>query len=92
MIKELIAMYEAGSITGYQLMMDCLQRLDPEHPEVVLSELPAEVLDEMLAYARRYDPRRPRSATFPPPAEDQVRSAERWICAHHAGSSNPVGR
>ena len=90
MIRRLIEMYDSGSITGYQLMMDCLQMLDPDNPDVVLSELPEEVLDEMLAYARRYDPGRPRSATFIPPPEDQVRTAERWICVHRAMSSKPV--
>ena len=90
MTRRLIEMYEGGSITGYQVMMDCLQMLDPESPDLVLSELPEEILDEMLAYARRYDPRRPRSTRLIPPAEDQVRAAERWIGAHRAMSSRPV--
>jgi hypothetical protein len=42
-------MYESGSITGYEVMMNCLQMLDPDRPELVLSELPEEILDEMLA-------------------------------------------
>jgi hypothetical protein len=92
MIKRLIEMYESGSITGYQVMMDCLQMLDPDNPDLVLSELPEEILDEMLEYARRYDPRRPRSATFIPPAEDQVRTAEGWISARHTRSSKPVNQ
>ena len=92
MVRKLIEMYESGSITGYQLMMDCLQMLDPDNPELVLSELPGEVLDEMLAYTQRYDPRRPHSAKFIPPAEYQVRTAERWICAHHAMSPKPVNQ
>ena len=41
--------------------MDCLQMLDPANPGLVLSDLPEEILDEMLKYAGRYDPRRPRS-------------------------------
>jgi hypothetical protein len=90
MIERLIEMYESGSITGYQVMMDCLQMLDPANPDLVLSELPEEILDEMLSYARRYDPRRPRSASLIPPAEDQVRTAERWISARRTRSSNPV--
>ncbi len=32
MISRLIEMYESGSITGYQVMMDCLQMLDPDNP------------------------------------------------------------
>lgn len=92
MIKKLIEMYEGGSITGYQVMMDCLQMLDPDEPGLVLAELPAEVLEEMAAYARRYDPHRPHSASLVPPAEDQVRSAERWIQAHRARGPKPVNR
>jgi hypothetical protein len=87
MIRRLIEMYESGSITGYQLMMDSLQMLDTGNTDLVLSELPGEILDEMLAYAQHYDPSRARSATFIPPAEDQVRTAERWIHAHHAMTS-----
>ncbi|WP_165225421.1 hypothetical protein [Aquisphaera insulae] len=90
MIRRLIEMYENGAITGYQAMMDCLQSLDPANPGLVLSELPEEILDEMLAYARRYDPRLPRSATMLLPAEDQVRAAERWINAHRAMTVRPV--
>jgi hypothetical protein len=67
MIDRLIEMYENVASTGYQDMMDCLNMLDPANPDLVLYELPEEILDEMLAYARRYDPRRPRSETFPPP-------------------------
>jgi len=90
MIKKLIEMYESGSITGYQVMMDCLQMLDPDNPDLVLSDLPEEILDEMVKYARRYDPRRQRSESLIPPAEDQVRTAERWICARRSRSANPV--
>ena len=91
-MKELLEMYEEGAITGYQVMIDCLHMLDPNDPDLILSELPEEILDEMLEYARRYDPRRPHSASLIPPAEDQVRTAERWICARHARSSKPVNR
>ena len=87
MIQRLIEMYESGSITGYQLMMDCLEMLDPSKPELVLAELPGEILDEILDYAHRYNPRLPRSETLLPPAHDQVRAAERWICAHSIATS-----
>ncbi len=92
MIKRLIEMYESGAMTGYQVMMDGLQMLDPDNPDLVLSDLPEEILDEMLEYARRYDPGRPHSASLIPPSEDQVRAAERWICAHRTRSPRPVNR
>ncbi|MGC8643253.1 MAG: hypothetical protein ACP5XB_25625 [Isosphaeraceae bacterium] len=92
MIRRLIEMYESGAITGYQVMIDSLRMLDPDSPDLVLSELPEEILAEMLAYARRYDPLRARSTTCTFPAEDQVRTAERWISAHQVMSSKPVKR
>ena len=79
MVHELIEMYRDGAITGYQVMMDCLHMLDPDHPDLVLSHLPEEILEEMLDYARRYDPSRMRSIAGLPPAVDQVRAAQRWI-------------
>jgi hypothetical protein len=92
MIKKLIDMYESGAITGYQAMMDCLQALDPDNPDLALSEVPDEILDEMLEYARRYDPHRPQSASLTPPAEDRVRAAERWICTHRTRSPKTANR
>ncbi len=92
MTKRLVDMYEDGSIAGYQVMIDCLQKLDPGNPDLVLSELPEEILDEMMDYAQRYDPRRPRSASFTLPSEDQVRTAERWISARRTGVPRPFNR
>lgn len=92
MIRRLTEMYECGSITGYQLTMECLLRLDPDDPGNLLAGLPEEILDEMLAYASRYDPSRPYSATFTPAAEAQVRAAARWIFARRARSSEAVAR
>jgi hypothetical protein len=78
-VNELMEMYRDGMITGYQVMMDCLHMLDPDHPGLVLSHLPEEIRDEMLEYAQRYDPSRMCSLAGLPPAVDQVRAAQRWI-------------
>jgi hypothetical protein len=78
-VNELMEMYEDGAITGYQVMIDCLQILDPNHPAPVLSPLPEEILGEMLAYTHRYDPTRMCSLAGPPPTVDQVSAAKRWI-------------
>lgn len=79
MLDELIEMYQDGAITGYQLMMDSLHMLDPNHPELVLSHLPEEILAEMLDYARRYEPSSMLSNVGLPPSVDQVKTAQRWI-------------
>jgi len=90
MIRHLIEMYEEGAITGYQVMVDCLHMLDANEPDLVLSHLPDEILEEMLEYAQRYDSRRPRSASPLPPTVDQVKSAELWIQNHRLNASKPV--
>ncbi len=79
-MEELVAEYEAGAITGYELGMQCLHMLDPESPSLVLAKLPMEVQEEILSYARRYDPRRVRAPIgYSPPAGDQVKAAAKWI-------------
>ena len=85
-------MYENGSITGYQVMMDCLQMLDPANPDLVLSDLPEEILDEMLAYARRYDPigNAPRRTSLPPKTRSGRPNA--GFAAHRAMSTKPVNQ
>ena len=77
MVHELIEMYRDGAITGYQVMLDCLHMLDPDHPDLVLNHLPEEILEEMLEYAHRYDPSCMRSNAGLPPALDQVSAAQR---------------
>jgi hypothetical protein len=79
MVDQLLEMYREGAITGYQVVIDCLHMLDPNHPELVLAHLPDEILDEMMAYTRRYDPARMRSMTGAPPVADQVNAAQAWI-------------
>ncbi len=79
MVDELLEMYREGAITGYQVMMDCLHMIDPDQPDLVLSRLPKEVIEEMLEYAHRYDPPRMRSNAGLPPTLVQVRAAQRWI-------------
>jgi hypothetical protein len=79
MVNELLQMYREGAITGYQVMIDCLRMIDPNHPDLVLGHLPEEILHEMLDFARRYDPACMRSNGRFPPAADQVRAAQHWI-------------
>lgn len=82
MVNELLEMYWDGAITGYQVMIDCLHMLDPDNPDLVLSHLPEEILEEMLKYAQRYDPSTMRSMAGLPPAADQVNAAQKWIEEH----------
>lgn len=79
MVDELLDMYRGGAITGYQVVVDCLQMLDPKNPEPVLGHLPAEVLEDMWNYTCRYDPARMRSSDGVLPGIDQVKAAQKWI-------------
>jgi hypothetical protein len=90
MIQRLVQAYEDGAITGYQLMIDALDRLDLLNPDLVMSPLPDEILDEITAYANRYDPRRQWVGPVSPPTEDQVRAADTWIQKHRPERSEII--
>ena len=88
MMENLIRMYNEGAITGYQLMMDGLSMIDPQDPELVLADLPAEIHARILEYAARYDPLRidPKNRVLP--TTDQVHSAASWIRDQRLKQSN----
>ncbi len=79
MLAELLEMYRDGAITGYQVMLDCLHMLDSVNPNLILGQLPEEILQEMLEYCQRYDPSRMCSNSGPAPSAAQVREARRWL-------------
>ena len=79
MIQELVQMYKSGEITRYQVMIECIHMIDPQHPELVLESLPHDIHDEMLDYATRYDPRKHAPKERLMPANDQVQAAKQWI-------------
>jgi hypothetical protein len=79
MIEQLVEMYQKGAITADHLVVECLHRLDPQHPELVLSALPSAVLERMLKYAREYQPQRMRANYGLLPAGDQIEAARCWI-------------
>ena len=89
MISELLEMYRSGAITGYQVMIDCLHMLDPNHPELALGRLPNEVLEEMLEYARRYDPSCMRSNTGTSPGRGPSESGTAMDRVQMAAPSRP---
>jgi hypothetical protein len=78
-IQKLVDMYEKGAITADHLVIECLHRVDPEHPEVVLDALPPLILERMLHYAHEYKPQTMRTNYGLQPAGDQVEAAKRWI-------------
>ncbi|HVC97197.1 MAG TPA: hypothetical protein VND64_26190 [Pirellulales bacterium] len=79
MTDKLVAMYKKGAITADHLVVESLHMLDPEHPEIVLHALPAEVLDSMLKYVDEYQPQRMRSNYAIQPTVDQIEAAKHWI-------------
>src|SRR5580698_5137800 len=92
MTENLVRMYQEGAITGYQLMVDCLQIIDPQSPGLVLAGLPDEIHVKILEYAARYDPHRidPKNRILP--TTDQVDSAARWIRERRREQSDPQRR
>jgi hypothetical protein len=79
MMDELVRMYEKGAITVDHLVVESLHKIDPAEPGLVLSILPREVLERMLAYSEQYRPGAMRTNYGLQPASDQVAAAKRWI-------------
>jgi hypothetical protein len=79
MIDKLVEMYQNGAITADHLVVESLQLVDPQHPELVLGVLPAAVLERMFNYVREYRPGAMRTNYGLPPGEDQVKAAKSWI-------------
>ena len=78
-MDELVRMYEKGAITADHLVIESLHTIDPAEPELVLSNLPPEVLQRMLVYANDYRSGGMRTNYGLQPAADQVAAAKRWI-------------
>lgn len=89
MIAERVALYEKGAITAHHLAVDCLSTLDPREPGLVLDALPPEVLDEILKFAREYQPGRMVTNYGILPATDQVPAAASWITRRRALAAEP---
>jgi hypothetical protein len=79
MIEKLVEMYNKGAITADHLIVEALHLLDPQHPDLVLSPLPAAILERMFKYAREYRPGGMRANYGLQPALDQVEAAKAWI-------------
>ena len=79
MIRDLVAMYEKGAITASHLAVECLHTLDPAEPQLVLAELPDDVLTAIQEFAERYDPKGMATNYGVIPAPDQVAAATEWI-------------
>ena len=79
MTSKLVELYERGAITADHLVVECLNRLDPAHPDLVLDALPDEILDRMWQFTRQYRPAGMVTNYGVLPAVDQVLSARNWI-------------
>lgn len=79
MIPELVKMYETGAITAHHLAVQCLHMLDPAVPELVLSQLPDDILAAIENFADGYDPKDMKTNYGVIPAQDQVNAAAKWI-------------
>lgn len=84
MIIDLNKMYDAGAITAHHFAVECLHMLDPCEPELVLEQLPDDVLLEVQRFADRYDPHGMQTNYGVIPAPDQIAAATKWIHEHRA--------
>jgi hypothetical protein len=81
MIRELVKRYETGAMTAHHLAVQCLHMVDPEEPDLVLAQLPDDILAAIDKFAVEYDPRGMNTNFGVIPAQDQVTAAMKWIDA-----------
>ncbi len=74
-----LAMYEKCAITAAHLAAQSVHMVDPADPSQVLNDLPPEILDQVLEYARKFQPDRTVSTYRILPTMDQVEAARAWI-------------
>lgn len=79
MIPELVKTYETGAITAHHLAVQCLHMVDPKEPELVLAQLPDDILTAIERFADEYNPRGMNTNFGVIPAQDQVSAAVKWI-------------
>lgn len=81
MISKLINMYEKGAITAHHLVLECLDRIDPANPGIVLSPLSHEMHMRMLDHVREYRHGEMVSnyGNESLPTVDQVEAARAWL-------------
>jgi hypothetical protein len=89
MTTGLVAMYQKGAITADHLVAECLRRVDPENPALVLDSLPNEILLRMLEYAHQFRQGQMVSTYRFLPAIDQINAATVWI--DEVQSSRSIG-
>ncbi|GAC1449918.1 MAG: hypothetical protein NVSMB9_34050 [Isosphaeraceae bacterium] len=86
MMAELVSMYKEGAVTADHLVAECVQRIDPENPGLVLGALPEEIFGKVLEFVHEYRPDGMVTNHGLLPAVDQVEAARAWI----SGKRNPV--
>lgn len=79
MIHELVQRYESGAMTAHHLAVQCLHMVDPDNPELVLVQLPDDILVAIEKFADEYNPRDMSTNFGVIPAPDQVGAAMKWI-------------
>jgi hypothetical protein len=79
MIPELVKRYATGAITAHHLAVQCLHMVDPDEPELVLAQLPDDILAAIEKFADEYNPRGMNTNFGVIPTQDQVSAAMGWI-------------
>ena len=53
-VNQLVSRYLTGAITAHELIVDCLNMLDPEDPSVVLQDLPLGIMPQLREFLTCY--------------------------------------
>ena len=79
MTRSLVEKYRLGMISDHQLVVDSLNSVDPENPDLALNNLPKHIFDQVVQFADTYESGRMLATHGAIPTQDQVDAASNWI-------------
>jgi hypothetical protein len=87
-IPRLVTRYTAGAITAQHLFIQCLDMLDPAHPDLVLGAIPTRLLDDFARFVDEYRQGAMVTTYGVLPGVDQVNAATKWFAqsGHRIGA------
>ena len=78
-IAELVAKYTKGMITADHSALDCVRKIDPDSPALVLNEVPEPILARIIMFAEKSRSGPMLSNYGNVPTLEQFAAVRRWV-------------
>jgi hypothetical protein len=81
-MNRLIAQYNRGQLTDHELIIRCLNTVDPTNPSSVLDLLPPNTIGYLIEFVNGFQEGKMLGNYESDPSLEQVRAAQRWLLLH----------